>query len=454
MSLTTLSHNELSALHEEQRKAYDGLVARGLTLNLTRGKPAPDQLDLSSELLAMPGVDRFRDESGTDCRNYGGLSGLLELREIFSGLLNIPAAQLIAGGNASLTMMHDSLVYALLQGTVDSERPWAKQPSIKFLCPVPGYDRHFAVCEQLGIEMIPVPLREDGPDMTVVTQLVASDPSIKGLWAVPTYANPTGAVYPPEIVGQLASMPTAGPDFRLYFDNAYAVHHLTEDEPAAVDVIGMCADAGYPNRAMVFASTSKITFPGAGVGFLGSSPENIAWYLRNLGAQSIGPDKLNQLRHALFLRDADGVRALMAKHRALLAPKFALVAEILEDRLGSLKAASWTEPKGGYFVSLDVLDGTASRVIGLAKEAGIAMTPAGSAFPYGNDPRDQNIRIAPTFPSLDELEPAIDGLSTCVLLAAAEKLLAEEPTLDATFGADPAAQARDRGERDRGETAR
>jgi len=423
MSLTTLSHDELTALCDEQRTAYDELVARNLALDLTRGKPAPDQLDLSAELLELPGVDRFRDNSGADCRNYGGLAGLVELREIFSTLLNIPVAQLIAGGNASLTMMHDSLVYALLQGTVDSERPWSQQPGIKFLCPAPGYDRHFTVCERLGIEMIPVPMREDGPDMTVVSQLVAADPLIKGLWAVPTYANPTGAVYSREIVAQLAAMPTAAPDFRLYWDNAYAVHHLTTEEPAAIDVIGLCAEAGYPNRAMVFASTSKITFPGAGVGFLGSSPDNISWYLVNLAAQSIGPDKLNQLRHALFLQDADGVRALMAKHRELLAPKFALVAQILDDRLGTLKAASWTDPKGGYFVSLDVLDGTASRVIGLAKGAGIAMTPAGSAFPYGSDPDDRNIRIAPTFPSEDELGQAIDGLSTCVLLAAAEKLL-------------------------------
>jgi len=423
MSLTTLSHEELAALRDDQRSAYDELVARDLKLDLTRGKPAPDQLDLSAELLELPGIDRFRDNSGTDCRNYGGLQGLVELREIFSSLLNIPVAQLIAGGNASLTMMHDSLVYALLQGTVDSERPWSQQPGIKFLCPAPGYDRHFTVCEQLGIEMIPVPLREDGPDMTVVTQLVAADPLIKGLWAVPTYANPTGAVYSQEIVAQLAAMPAAAADFRLYWDNAYAVHHLTDDESPAIDVLGLCADTGYPNRAMVFASTSKITFPGAGVGFLGSSSDNIAWYLLNLGAQSIGPDKVNQLRHALFLRDADGVRALMARHRALLAPKFALVAQILEDRLGALKAASWTDPKGGYFVSLDVLDGTASRVIGLAKGAGIAMTAAGAAFPYGKDPRDQNIRIAPTFPSIDELGQAIDGLSTCVLLAAAEKLL-------------------------------
>jgi DNA-binding transcriptional MocR family regulator len=424
MSLTTLSHEELAALRDEQRKAYDKLVARGLTLDLTRGKPGPDQLDLSVELLRLPGVENYRASGGTDCRNYGGLQGLTELREIFSSLLAVPVPQLIAGGNSSLTMMHDSLVFALLHGTVDSEQPWTQQPGVKFLCPVPGYDRHFAVCEQFGIEMVPVPLREDGPDMTVVTQLVASDPLIKGMWVVPTYANPTGAVYSEEIVAQLAAMPTAAADFRLYWDNAYAVHHLTDDEVPAVDVLGLCEAAGNPNRPLVFASTSKITFPGAGVGFLGSSSANIGWYLAHLGKQSIGPDKLNQLRHAMFLRDADGVHALMARHRQILAPKFALVAQILDDRLGARKAASWTDPKGGYFVSLDVLDGTASKVIGLAKEAGIAMTPAGAAFPYGKDPHDRNIRIAPTFPGEDELAQAIEGLSTCVLLAASEKLLA------------------------------
>ncbi len=424
MSLTTLSHPELATLRDDQRKGYDELVAKGLSLDLTRGKPGPDQLDLSAELLRLPGEQTFRDNSGVDCRNYGGLQGLTEIREILSSLLNVPVPQLIAGGNSSLTMMHDSMVYALLHGTVDSERPWIAQPGVKFLCPVPGYDRHFSVCEQFGIEMIPVPLREDGPDMTAVTQLVASDPLIKGMWVVPTYANPTGAVYSPEIVAQLAAMPTAAPDFRLYWDNAYAVHHLTAEEYPALDVLGMCAEAGHPNRTLVFASTSKVTFPGAGVGFLGSSPDNVAWYLRHLAAQSIGPDKVNQLRHVLFLRDADGVRELMARHREILAPKFALVAQILDDRLGALKAASWTDPKGGYFVSLDVLDGTASQVISLARGAGIAMTPAGAAFPYGNDPDDRNIRIAPTFPSNDELGQAIDGLSTCVLLAATEKLLA------------------------------
>ncbi|WP_127781763.1 aminotransferase class I/II-fold pyridoxal phosphate-dependent enzyme [Rhodococcus sp. X156] len=423
MSLTTLGQHELADLRDAQRPAYEELVAKAVSLDLTRGKPGPEQLDLSKELLELPGVEHHRSADGTDVRNYGGLQGLREIREIFAPLVRVPVDQLIAAGNSSLTLMHDSIIFSLLHGTPDSERPWSQHPRVKFLCPAPGYDRHFAICERYGIEMIPVPMREDGPDMALVSQLVAADPLIKGMWLVPTYANPTGTVCSPEVVAQLAKMPTAAADFRLYWDNAYAVHHLTDSPAEPVDVVGLCAEAGNPNRVLVFASTSKITFPGAGVSFLGGSSANVAWYLKHLAAQSIGPDKVNQLRHAQFLQSPDGVRALMERHRQILAPKFALVLEILENRLGELKAASWSEPAGGYFVSLDVLDGTASRVIALAKHAGIAMTPAGAAFPYGDDPHDRNIRIAPTYPGVEELRVAIDGLATCVLLAAAEKLL-------------------------------
>lgn len=422
-TLSTMSPDELRVLRDAAQAEYDALVARGLTLDLTRGKPSPAQLDLSAELLSLPGPDRYRDDAGVDLRNYGGLTGLTELRTIFAELLGIPLPQLLAAGNASLTLMHDTLVLALLHGVPGGSGPWAGQ-GVKFLCPSPGYDRHFAVCEALGVEMVPVPMREDGPDVTAVAALVAEDPTIRGMWVVPTYANPTGAVCSAEVVEALVSMPAAAPDFRLYWDNAYAVHHLTDDEPPVHDVLGMAAAAGHADRPLVFASSSKITFAGAGVAFLGGSPANVAWYLGHLGKQSIGPDKINQLRHALFLRDAEGVRSLMRAHREILAPKFALVAQILEQRLGGLKAASWTDPAGGYFVSLDVLDGTAARVIALCRAAGIAMTPAGSAFPYSRDPDDRNIRIAPSFPSEDELAEAIGGLSTCVLLAAAEHLLA------------------------------
>ncbi|OZF05759.1 aminotransferase [Rhodococcus sp. 15-1154-1] len=417
-----MNHEELVAEHERQAASYEQLKAQNLSLDLTRGKPSPEQLDLSSDLLTLPGGD-FRDGSGTDCRNYGGLAGLPELRAIFGELLGIPVSNLLAGNNASLEIMHDLVVWSLLHGLPDSPRPWSAEPNIRFLCPAPGYDRHFAISESFGIDMIPVPMNPDGPDVEEITRLVASDPQIKGLWAVPNYSNPTGAVFSEEVVRALASVPAAAPDFRIFWDNAYAVHPLTAEFAPAYDILGWAAEAGYPNRPFVFASTSKITFAGAGVSFFGSSDANLEWYLKRLGTKSIGPDKLNQLRHLRFFGDADGVKAHMAKHREILVPKFALVGQILEDRLGASKIASWTEPKGGYFISLDVLDGTAARSIALAKDAGIALTGAGSAFPYKKDPEDRNIRLAPSFPSLSELEKSMNGVATCVLLAAAEKLL-------------------------------
>jgi DNA-binding transcriptional MocR family regulator len=419
-----LAPDELAALHAEQQAAYDAFAGRGMALDLTRGKPSAEQLDLSAGLLDLPGHDSFRDAAGTDLRNYGGLQGLPELRAIFGELLGIPAAQLIAGGNASLQMMHDSLVYALLHGTPASERPWSREPVVKFVCPSPGYDRHFALLAEMGVEMIPVAMNDDGPDAEAVAALVAADPAIKGLWVVPTYANPTGAVCSTEVAARLTSMPAAAPDFRIFWDNAYAVHHLTEVETKSADVLSLASAGQHPDRVLVFASTSKITFAGSGVAFFGSSPTNVEWYLAHLAKGSIGPDKLNQLRHSMFLGSADGVRDLMRQHRALIAPKFAVVASTLHERLAPYDVATWTDPQGGYFVSLDVEPGTAARVVALAKSAGVALTPAGAAFPYGTDPRDTNIRIAPTFPSLPELEQAMDGLATCVLLAATEKALA------------------------------
>ncbi|SER14440.1 aminotransferase class I/II-fold pyridoxal phosphate-dependent enzyme [Microlunatus flavus] len=421
MRLSELSHDELVALHAEQTAAYEALVAQGLKLDLTRGKPSAAQLDLSNELLELPGAGRYTDAAGVDCRNYGGTQGLTEIREIFAPLLNIPPAQLVAGDNASLSIMHDALVFSLLKGTTDGPR-WVDQP-VKFLCPVPGYDRHFALCETYGIEMVSVDLGPDGPDLEQVRSLVADDPSVKGMWVVPTYANPDGAVYTEEVTRALVEMETAASDFRIFWDNAYAVHHLTEEERPAIDVLGLAAAAGHPDRVLVFASSSKITFAGAGVSFFGSSPANVAWYLGHLAKRTIGPDKLNHLSHALFLRDADGVRRLMREHRAILRPKFDQVAEILAKRLGEHELASWTDPEGGYFISLDVPDGTASRVVALAKDAGIAMTGAGAAFPYGRDPRDRNIRIAPSMPAPSDVAAAIEGLATCVLLAATEQRL-------------------------------
>jgi DNA-binding transcriptional MocR family regulator len=426
VSFESLGRDELAALHDLQQRNYTALKAKGLALDLTRGKPSPAQLDLSNGLLSLPGTDSYRDADGTDTRNYGGLHGLPELRAIFGELLGIAVPNLIAGNNASLEFMHDAVVFSLLHGGVDSPRPWIKEPVVKFLCPAPGYDRHFAITESFGIEMVAVPMREDGPDVDLIEELVAADPAIKGMWCVPVFANPTGATYSWEVVRRLVQMATAAPDFRLFWDNAYAVHTITPEFTRQVDVLGLAAAAGNPNRPLVFASTSKITFAGAGVSFFGGSLGNIAWYLQHAGKKTIGPDKVNQLRHLKFFGDADGVRLLMQRHRELLAPKFALVAEILEDRLGESKIASWTDPKGGYFVSLDVLPGTAKRTITLAKDAGIAVTAAGAAFPYGKDPEDKNIRIAPSFPGEADLREAIDGLSTCALLAATESLLTRD----------------------------
>lgn len=426
MWIDSLGSDELRSEYERQARKYRALVAEGLSLNLTRGKPSPEQLDLSNALLSLPGED-YTAPDGTDSRNYGGIRGLPGLRAIFGEILGVPLDNIVAAGNASLEVMHDLIVFSLLKGNPGSPRPWSQEPVVKFLCPSPGYDRHFAICEQYGIEMIPVPMREDGPDVDRVAELAASDPSIRGLWAVPNYSNPTGAVYSEQVVRELVSMPAAAPDFRLFWDNAYAVHALTARPAPVYDVLGMAAEAGNPDRPYVFASTSKITFAGAGVGLFASSSANLDWYLSLVGKKTIGPDKVNQLRHLLFFGDADGVRAHMARHREMLAPKFAAVLEILEGRLGDAKAADWTAPEGGYFISVDVAAGTAGRVIDLAAEAGIALTPAGATYPYGSDPADSNIRLAPSYPSTDELRTAMDGVATCILLAATEKVLERFP---------------------------
>ncbi len=356
-------------------------------------------------------------------RNYGGLAGLPELREMFAELLWVEPEQVVAGGNSSLTMMRDALVYLMLFGGVDSDRPWSKEGVVKFICPVPGYDRHFTLLESLGIEMITVPMNDDGPDAEAIARLVAEDRSIKGMWVVPTYANPAGSVCSQEVAARLASMETAAHDFKIFWDNAYALHHLTEEEAKSADILTLAAASGHPHRPLMFASTSKITFAGAGVAFLAASVENVAWYLGHLGKGSIGPDKVNHLRHVQFFGSAQGVRDHMVKHREIIAPKFAAVDRVLTDRLDGCGVARWNRPRGGYFVNLDVMPGTAARVVGLAKDAGIALTPAGSSFPHGQDPEDENIRLAPTMPPLEEVTEAMDGVATAVLLAAVEKLL-------------------------------
>ncbi|MCA2220589.1 aminotransferase class I/II-fold pyridoxal phosphate-dependent enzyme [Nonomuraea aurantiaca] len=397
------------------QRDYAELVQRGLSLDLTRGKPSPRQLDLANDLLKLP--TSYKAADGTDGRNYGNLQGLSELRELFGPLLQVPAEQLVVGGNSSLAVMHDTIVHALLTKVPGAERRWVEEPEITFLCPVPGYDRHFTICERFGIKMAPVPMNGEGPDMDVVERLVAEDASVKGIWCVPKYSNPSGVTYSDETVRRLAAMATAASDFRIFWDNAYAVHHLTDTHAELADLLALCAEYGNADRAFVFGSTSKVTLAGSGVSFFGASPANVKWFLANTAKQSIGPDKLNQLRHVEFLKDADGVAAHMRKHAELVWPKFELVDRVLAKELGDL--GTWTSPQGGYFISLEVSH--AGEVVARAKAAGIALTPAGATHPYGQDPDDRTIRIAPTYPDLDELEQAIMGLAVCVRAVAEER---------------------------------
>lgn len=415
---------ELLAREAVLKAQFQALRQRNLTLNMSRGNPAPAQLDLVSELLMLPGAHDFSSEDGKDCRNYGGLEGIPEARRLFAAMLGLGSDNVIVAGNSSLCLMHDCVVFSLLHGTCDSPSPLCKD-EIFFLCPVPGYDRHFAICQSYGIGMIPVPLNEEGPEIDQVEALVASDPRIKGMWCVPKYSNPTGILYSQGVITRLAAMRTAAPDFRLYWDNAYAVHHLTDDRAEIADIIGLSAEHGHPNRPFVFASTSKITMAGSGLAVLASSSSNLRWFVQRMSRQTIGPDKINQLRHVRFLRNPVSVHALMERHRNIIAPKFAKVLEIFDRTLGGTEVASWTRPKGGYFISLNVKEGCARRVVALADQIGIVLTPAGATFPLGHDPADSNIRIAPTYPDLDELAAAAEGVALCVQLAAIESIISE-----------------------------
>jgi DNA-binding transcriptional MocR family regulator len=422
--LESLGHDELVALRRRIEEQYAAFRARGLHLDLTRGKPSSEQLDLSSSLLDLPGWGNYRAADGSDCRNYfGDPAGLPEARALFAPLLGASPDQVLIGDNSSLALMHDAIVYALLHGAPGGKAPWGSGEPIAFLCPSPGYDRHFAICEGLGIRMIPVALTGEGPDLVAVERHVAADPTIKGIWCVPKYSNPTGEIYAPATIARLAAMPAAAPDFRLFWDNAYAVHHLTETRHQIDSVLEACARAGQPERALVFSSTSKITFAGAGLAVMAASKANLGWFLRHAGRRSIGPDKLNQLRHVRLLQDAAGIDALMDRHRRLLAPKFRAVDETFARLLGGAGIASWSKPAGGYFVSLDVTTGSAQRVAALAAAAGIALVPAGRTFPYGKDPHDRNLRLAPSFPSAGDVARAAEGVALAVLMAATEALL-------------------------------
>lgn len=410
------------------RARYDEMVARGLALNMARGKPSAAQLELSLPLLdALDATADLTAEDGTDCRNYGVLDGIPEAKRLMATLLDDEPEDVIVLGNASLTAMYDAMVRYMLFGT-QGNGPWSRLPRVRWLCPVPGYDRHFAICEALGIEMIPVPMDEHGPDMDEVERLVAADAAVKGIWCVPKYSNPTGVTYSDDVVRRLAAMDAAAPDFRIFWDNAYAVHHFSADaaeQDTVLDIATACREAGNPDRYLKFGSTSKITFPGAGVAAVAASPANVAEIKRHMSAQAIGHDKLNQLRHARFLDEGRRLAAHMARHGELMAPKFDLVCRRLDEELGEAGIATWTNPRGGYFVSFEGPEGTARRIVALAKEAGVTMTGAGATWPYGDDPADSNIRIAPSLPPLEELDAAMDVFCCCVKRAALEKILAD-----------------------------
>ena len=417
--ISKCSRAELQECKAELDRRYAGYVAENLKLDMSRGKPSGSQLDLTNPVLNK--LENYITCDGIDARNYGGLEGIPEARRLFSDLLGIDVDKIIVGGNSSLNLMYDAMMRLYVFGT-GGHTPWRKLPAVKFLCPSPGYDRHFLVCEDLGIEMIPVPMTENGPDMDMVEKLVAEDDAIKGIWCVPLYSNPQGVCYSDETVDRLAAMKTAAPDFRIFWDNAYGVHHIYR-ECKLKDIFGACEAAGNPNRVLYFFSTSKITFPGAGVALVASSAENLKEIRKHMSVQTIGHDKLNQLRTVRYLKDAEGVRRHMRLLADELRPKFDIVLNTLERELTGTGLACWTKPLGGYFVSVDVPDGCAKAVVALAQQAGVKLTGAGAAFPYKKDPRDRNIRIAPTYPTCEELQKAMELFCVCVKLAGVNKLL-------------------------------
>ena len=419
MSLSDLDPTQFSELAQRTRQQYDELKARNLNLDLTRGKPSSEQLDFSNALLSLPGAGDYTDNTGTDVRNYGGLTGIADIRELWAEALGIDPDNLIAGDSSSLNIMFDLISWSYIWGNNDSPRPWKDEETVKWICPVPGYDRHFSITEHFGFEMVQVPMTPTGPDMDAVEELV-KDPQVKGMWTVPIYGNPTGVTFAPEVVEKLAAMETAAEDFRIIWDNAYAIHTLTGALPDNPDVIALAQKHGNPNRFWYMSSTSKITLAGSGVAFFASSKANLEWYASHASIRGIGPNKVNQLAHARLLGDVQGLHTLMKEHANSLAPKFEAVIGILESRLDEFGVAEWTEPEGGYFISLDVLDGSATRVWELAKDAGITLTKAGASFPGGVDENDKNIRLAPSLPPLDEVRTAMDGVATCVLLACVE----------------------------------
>ncbi len=421
-----LSKEELLTLQKQLNKEYEEAKAKELKLDMSRGKPAASQLDMEMDFMNVLNADSiFKTEAGVDCRNYGIMDGIPEARKLIGDVLGVSADNVIVFGNASLNIMYDTVARSEIFGVM-GETPWCKLDKVKFLCPVPGYDRHFAITEQFGIEMINVPMTEDGPDMDMVEELVNTDPAVKGIWCVPKYSNPQGYTYSDETVKRFAALKPAAKDFRIYWDNAYAIHDLYEEKKdTLLDIISECEKAGNPDMVYEFCSTSKVTFPGSGIAALAASKANLDFIKKFMTIQTIGYDKVNQLRHVRYFKDAEGMKAHMMKHAAILRPKFEAVFHVLESELNGLGIGSWTEPKGGYFISFDALEGCAKKIVEKCKEAGVVLTGAGATYPYKKDPKDSNIRLAPSFPTPEELAMATDLFVLCVKIVSVEKLLKE-----------------------------
>lgn len=419
-NINKLTDSELLNFYEKSYKEHSSLKKEKLSFNIARGKPSPEQLELVERLLTLPGENGWLGSNGVDCRNYGGDRSLPEAQSMMASFLGAQPENTIVEGSSSLALMHDHLVFSLLKGNVDSPRPWCFEDKIRFICPVPGYDYHFNMSEEHGIEMIPVEMDDNGPDMDAVEELVINDSSIKGMWCVPKYSNPSGAIYSDEVIKRLANMKAASPDFRIFWDNAYSAHHLTNEKIEISNIIEACRDAGNANRPLAFSSTSKVTFPGGGMAAFSSSKSNVEWFLEKISKRCIIPDRINQLRHIKLLPNSSELDKLMEAHRKIISPKFDAVLNIFDRELAYPELAKWSRPKGGYFISLNTENGCAKRSINLANLIGIEMTPAGSSFPYGKDPYDSHIRIAPTFLPLEQVKKAAQGIACSIRLAVSE----------------------------------
>ena len=426
MNIYTEKTEEGKQLYAALKAEYEAICKKGLKLDMSRGKPGSEQLDLSMDMLdVVNSHSDMKTLNGTYGRNYGILDGIPEAKELFAALLGAKPEEVIVGGNSTLTFMYDTIARGMLHGFADSVKPWLQCGKLKFLCPAPGYDRHFAICEHFGIEMIPIKMREDGPDMDTIEQIVGSDASVKGIWCVPKYCNPQGITYSDKVVTRFAKLKTAAPDFKIFWDNAYCVHHLTESGDEILDLLEEAKKYGTQDHVFMFTSTSKITFPGAGVTAMAASEHNIEYLKKLMDVQMISSDKINQLRHVRYFKDLDGIKTHMKRHAAILKPKFDMVTGTLQKELGGLGIAKWTTPKGGYFVSVDTLEGCARRTIELCANAGVKLTEAGATYPYHEDPKDTNIRLAPTLPPVKELKITISLFCLCVKLAALERVFVQ-----------------------------